>query len=214
MHSARQCDRPCSSTWCTRQQCLVYQCQAVYVASLAPVPDSRSPCAAGFKLEAPPDLEPHIAEALSARRCLPLLAALVHVPAMHAMPLAANAQYGGATSSMGIQVLCHLQSKLVACLQFTLLPVVCSRLELGRNINNRVCGTGAAVCTHLGSPAAVAGSADELQHRPGRLGPPQPGLQCAAGSSGPCCSRTVPCRQSAIRVSAGLFWKAYLACAS
>ena len=67
----------------------------------------RSPRAAGFKLEAPPDLEPHIAEALSARRCLPLLAALVHVPAMHAMPLAANAQYGGATSSMGIQVPCH-----------------------------------------------------------------------------------------------------------
>ena len=60
--------------------------------------------AAGFKLEAPPDLEPHIAEALSARRCLPLLAALVHVPAMHATQLADNAQYGGATTSAGVQV--------------------------------------------------------------------------------------------------------------
>ena len=59
---------------------------------------------AGLRLEPPGELEPWVAEGVAARRCLPLLAALVHVPALHAAELEDSGSLPpSAPSALGLQ---------------------------------------------------------------------------------------------------------------
>lgn len=60
---------------------------------------------AGLRLQLPAELEPWVAEGVAARRCLPLLAALVHVPALHAAELEdAGSLPPSAPSALALQV--------------------------------------------------------------------------------------------------------------
>ena len=64
---------------------------------------------AGLRLQLPDELESCVAEGVAARRCLPLLAALVHVPALHAAELEdAGCLPPSAPTALALQVLLHL----------------------------------------------------------------------------------------------------------
>ena len=84
---------------------------------------SSSQVPAGSRLPAVPDLDPWVVEAVSARRCLPLLAPLVHVPALYAMELQDLAQSGSGSiaSPQAVKVsglagsLCQAASALTSC---------------------------------------------------------------------------------------------------
>lgn len=59
----------------------------------------------GLKLQPPRELESWVAEGMAARRCLPLLAALVHVPALHAAELEdSNSLPASTPSALALQV--------------------------------------------------------------------------------------------------------------